>query len=113
MWGSEPELKGALKRVGQTLQEAMAHTPGIVAGMGRSSNEAERSFRRYHPRVDRMGCFMSEKGCGNFHGLWRVYVHSEPSQKRKERKRHYGYPGLAPLEIAQAEIASWLDALEI
>jgi hypothetical protein len=115
VWGSEPELKGALKRVGQTLKEAMVHTQGVVAGMGRSSNEAERALRRYHQRVDRMGCFMSEEGCDNFNGLWMVYVNFEPYQKRKERKRHYCYPGWAPLEIAQAQMAelTWLDVLEI
>jgi len=103
-----------LKRVGQTLKEVMLHTQGLVAGVGRSSNEAERSFRRYHQRVDRMGCFMSEEGCDNFNGLW-VYVNFEPYQMRKERKRRYCYPGLAPLRIAQAQMAelTWLDVLEI
>jgi hypothetical protein len=75
----------------------------------------ERFFRRYKQRVTRMGCFMSPGGCDNFNAAWAVYINMEPYQVRRERKKHYRYPGLCPLEVGGASIQglTWLDLLEV
>jgi hypothetical protein len=114
-WGAASTLQGALALIEKTLTEAMLHTKGIVQGMGRTSNVAERFFRRYKQRVARMGCFMSPGGCDNFNAAWAVYINMEPYQVRRERKKHYRYPGLCPLEVGGASIQglTWLDLLEV
>ena len=114
-WKSAVELGEALARIEKTLAEAMTHTLGIVEGIGRTSNVAERFFRRYKQRVRRMGCFMSFGGCDNFDALWEVYINFEPYQVRKQRKKRYRYPGLCPLEVRRAQIqgVTWLDAVGI
>lgn len=99
-WKSAIELGEALALIEKTLTEAMTYTLGIVEGIGRTSNVAERFFRRYKQRVRRMGCFMSFGGCDNFNAAWEVYINFEPYQVRKERKKHYRYPGLCPLEAS-------------
>ena len=114
-WGKVLDLQGVLALIEKTLAEAMTHTLGIVEGMGRTSNVAERFFRRYKQRVARMGCFMSDGGCDNFNAVWEVYINFEPYQVRKERKKRYRYPGLCPLEVGGAQIqgVTWLDAVGI
>ena len=114
-WKSVVELADALGLIEKTLAEAMTHTLGIVEGMGRTSNVAERFFRRYKQRVRRMGCFMSLGGCDNFNAVWEVYINLEPYQVRKEIKKRYRYPGLCPLEVGSAQIQgiTWLDAVGI
>jgi len=112
---SAVELGEALALIEKTLAEAMTHTLGIVEGIGRTSNVAERFFRRYKQRVRRMGCFMSFGGCDNFNAVWEVYINFEPYQVRRERKKQYRYPGLCPLEVGEAQIqgVTWLDAVGI
>ena len=97
------------------IQEGEVCTLGIVEGMGRTSNVAEGFFRRYKQRVARMGCFMSDGGCGNSNAVWEMYINFEPYQVRKERKKHYRYPGLCPLEVGEAQIqgVTWLEAVGI
>jgi len=114
-WKSALELREALALMEKTLTEAMTHTLGIVEGIGRTSNVAERFFRRYKQRVRRMGCFMSLGGCDNFNAVWEVYINFEPYQMRKERKKRYRYPGLCPLEVGgvQTQGVTWLDAVGI
>ena len=114
-WKSVAELGEALALIEKTLAEAMTHTLGIVEGIGRTSNVAERFFRRYKQRVRRMGCFMSFGGCDNFNAVWEVYINFEPYQVRKERKKHYRYPGLCPFEVGGVKIqeVTWLDAVGI
>lgn len=114
-WGAVSALQGVLTLIEKTLTEAMLHTKGIVKGMGRTSNVAERFFRRYKQRLARMGCFMSPDGCDNFNAAWAVYINMEPYQVRRERKKHYRYPGRCPLEVGGALIQglTWLDLLEI
>jgi len=114
-WGAIGVLQEVLALIERTLTEAMLHTKGLVKGMGRTSNVAERFFRRYKQRVARMGCFMSPGGCDNFNAAWMVYIDMEPYQVRRERKKHYRYPGLCPLEVGEASIQglTWLDLLEV
>lgn len=114
-WGKVLDLEEVLALVEKTLAEAMVHTLGIVEGMGRTSNVAERFFRRYKQRTRRMGCFMSNGGCDNFNAVWEVYINFEPYQMRRERKKRYRYPGRCPLEVGEAQIqgVTWLDAVGI
>ena len=39
----------------------------------------------------------------------------EPAQRRKEKKKHYAYPGRRPLEVAWCAVTglSWLDAVGV
>jgi len=114
-WGAVTTLQEGLALIEKTLTEAMLHTKGVVEGMGRTSNVAERFFRRYKQRLARMGCFMSPGGCDNFNAVWMVYIDMEPYQVRREQKKPYRYPGRCPLEIGGAPIQglTWLDLLEI
>ena len=114
-WKWAAELGEAVGLMEKTLAEAMTHTLGIVEALGRTSNVAERFFRRYKQRVRRMGCFMSLGGCDHFNAVWEVYINFEPYQVRKEIKRRYRYPGLCPLEVGGAHIqgVTWLDAVGI
>ena len=114
-WKSVAKLGEALALIEKTLAEAMTHTLGIVEGIGRTSNVAERFFRRYKQRVRRMGCLMSFGGCDNFNAVWEVYINFEPYQVRKERKKHYRYSGLCPFEVGGVKIqeVTWLDAVGI
>lgn len=114
-WGAVGGLQEVFALIEGTLQEALLHTQGVVEGMGRTSNVAERFFRQYKQRVARMGCFMSPSGCDNFNAAWMVYSDMEPYQVRRERKKHYRYPGHSPLEVGGAPVAglTWLDLLEV
>jgi len=114
-WGTVSALQEMLTLIGKSLTEAMLHTEGLVEGMGRTSNVAERFFRQYKQRVARMGCFMSPWGCDNFNAAWAVYINMEPYQVRQERRKYYRYPGRCPLEVGGAPIQglTWLDMLEI
>jgi transposase-like protein len=113
-FGGVQALQDTLRTIRRTLREAMAHTrdPTFTE---RTSTVAERFFRGYKGRTKRMGCFMSLPGCDHFTAAWQVYAAFQPCQLRKERKRHYCYPGQSPLQIAQADVGclSWLDALQI
>lgn len=114
-WGQVLDLEEALALIEKTLAEAMTHTLGMVEGIGRTSNVAERFFRRYKQRVRRMGCFMSLGGCDHFNAVWEVYSNFEPYQMRQERKKHYRYPGLCPFEVGgvKTQGVTWLDAVGI
>jgi hypothetical protein len=113
-WGREGELESVLELVRSTLQAALVHTEGMVKGVGRTSNVAERFFRKYKGRVKRMGCFGSKAGCDHFNAAWEVYINFESHQLRKERKK-YRHPGLYPLEAGGVSLEgmTWLDALEV
>lgn len=114
-WGALEGLQEVLLLIEKTLTEALTHTLGIVEGMGRTSNVAERFFRRYKQRIARMGCFMSLGGCDQFNAAWEVYINLEPYQIRKERRKRYRYPGLCPFQVGGALIQgiTWLDAIGI
>jgi hypothetical protein len=47
--------------------------------------------------------------------LWAIYHNFEPTQRRKENKRHYRHPGQSPLQAAGLSPGkiSYLDALVI
>jgi len=113
-FGHSAQLKDTLRTIRRSLREAMAHTRDPTFSE-RTSNVAERFFRGFKGRVRRMGCFMSLPGCDRFIAAWQVYAAFQPSQARRERKRHYRFPGQSPLQIAQAPVEglSWLDALQI
>nr|MBC7244188.1 transposase [Chloroflexota bacterium] len=115
VWSHVPSLQPAIQLIGKALEEALLHTSQVVDGMGRTSNVAERFFRRYRQRVRRMGCFMSNGGCDAFNLLWLTYINLEPYQLRREQKRTYRYPGLCPLQVAatDTQAVTWLDALGI
>lgn len=89
----------------------MLYTKGTAKGMSCTSNVAARLLRRYKQRLTRMGCFMSPDGCDNFNATWVEYISMEPYQVRRERKKHYHYPGRCPLEVGGALIRglTWLD----
>jgi hypothetical protein len=114
-WGVLSHFQEALGLIEKTLEEAMTHTLGIVEGMGRTSNVAERFIRRYKQRIARMGCFMSFGGCDHFNAAWEVYINFEPYQVRQERKKRYRYPGLCPFQVGGVDTRgiTWLDAIGV
>jgi len=115
LWSHVPQLQPVIQLIGKTLEEALLHTSQVIDGMGRTSNVAERFFRRYRQRVRRMCCFMSNGGCDAFNLLWLMYINLEPYQLRREQKRHYRHPGLCPLQVAgtDTQAVTWLDAVGI
>jgi len=115
LWSHYSPLQPVLHIIRQSLQEALLHTSRVIDGMGRTSNVAERFFRRYKQRVRRMGCFMSTGGCDAFNLLWHIYINLEPYQLRHEQKRLYRHPGLCPFQVANADTQgiAWLDAVGV
>ena len=113
--GEIPALAEVLRTVRRTLPELWGIVEAGLAVGERTSNVAERFFRRLKQRTRRMGCFMSEGGADHFLAAWLVYANCEPYQVRKERKRVYRHPGQSPLEVGGAEMLgySWLDLLEV
>ena len=114
-FGQIPALIDVLRKVRRTLPELWSSVEADVSVIERTSNVAERFFRRLKQRLRRMGNFMSDTGADHFLEAWLVYINCEPYQVRRERKRRYYYPGLSPLAIGQADCGdySWLDLLEI
>ena len=47
--------------------------------------------------------------------VWEATLNFQRYQQRKERLRHYKYPGLCPLEVAavMVQAVTWLDALAV
>jgi len=115
LWSHVPSLQPVLQLISKSLEEALLHTSQVVEGMGRTSNVAERFFRRYRQRTRRLGSFMSNGGCDAFNFLWHIYINLEPYQLRREQKRHYRHPGLCPLQVAGTDTyaVTWLDAVGI
>jgi hypothetical protein len=114
-WYEEEILRPAIHIVLFTFDEAMAHLRYASTGVGRTVNLLEWLWHRYKWRLGPLQCFMSDEGCDNFNALWEVYYNWEPAQKRKEKKKHYAYPGRSPLEVAGCEVRglSWLDAVGV
>jgi len=114
-FGHLPALQGGLRTLRHTLPELWGLVEAGLPASERTSNIAERFFRRFKQRTRRMGNFMSEPGADKFMAAWLVYVNCEAYQWRRERKRHYRYPGQSPLSIGQADLhgCGWLDVLEI
>jgi len=114
-FGHLPALQGVLRTLRRTLPELWGLAEAGLPLSERTNNIAERFFRRFKQRTRRMGNFMSEAGADKFMVAWLVYVNCEPYQLRRERKRHYRYPGQSPLSIGQADLQGccWLDLLEI
>jgi len=115
VYGTQAIAQEAVRLVQETFEQAMAHLTAGVAGVGRTSCVCEWVWRYYKERVRQMGGFMSTDGCDNFNAVWELALNFRPYQQRKERLRHYLYPGLCPLEVAgvMVEGVTWLDALEV
>jgi hypothetical protein len=114
-YGAEPIAQEAVHLVQETFEQAMTHLTAGLAGVGRTSCVCEWVWRYYKERVRQMGGFMSTDGCDNFNAVWDVALNFRRYQRRKERLRHYLYPGLCPLEVAGAVVhgVTWLDALAV
>jgi len=114
-YGAEPVAQEAVHLVQETFEQAMTHLTAGLAGVGRTSCVCEWVWRYYKERVRQMGGFMSTGGCDNFNAIWDVALNFRRYQRRKERLRHYLYPGLCPLEVAGVVVqgVTWLDALAI
>lgn len=112
-WRDYPSLHPTFDFISRTLPEAMTHTIRPITNMGRTSNVAERFYRRYKQRIQPMGCFMSTDGCDRFNACWQVYINFEKSQLRTERKKKYRYPGRSPIEVTGLDLhdLNWLDII--
>lgn len=115
VYGAEPIAQDAVRVVQETFEQAMTHLTAGMSGLGRTSCVCEWVWRYYKERVRQMGGFMSTDGCDNFNALWAVALNFRRYQRRKERLRHYLYPGLCPLEVAGVMVqdVTWLDALAV
>ncbi len=123
MYGKDPLASKTVWLVHTTFKEATLYLKGVVPDLARTNGVAEWVWRFYKRRMRLVQCFMSEAGCDNFLALYELYLNFHRYQVRKERKRHYPYPGHCPLEIGGASIeadidgrrvvASWMDALAI
>jgi hypothetical protein len=114
-YGAEPIAQEAVHLVQETFEQAMTHLSAGMAGVGRTSCVCEWVWRYYKERIRQMGGFMSTDGCDHFNALWELALNFRRYQRRKERLRHYKYPGLCPLEVAGVMVdgVTWLDALEV
>jgi hypothetical protein len=115
VYGTEAIAQEAVQLVQETFTQAMTHLSAGLAGVSRTSCVCEWVWRYYKERVRQMGCFMSTGGCDNFNAVWDVALNFRRYQRRKERLRHYLYPGLCPLEVAGVMVhdVTWLDALAV
>jgi len=115
VYGAEPIAQEAVRLVQDTFEQAMTHLSAGLSGVGRTSCVCEWVWRYYKERVRQMGGFMSTDGCDNFNAVWDVALNFQRYQRRKERLRHYKYPGLCPLEVAGVMVhdVTWLDALAV
>jgi transposase-like protein len=112
-WRDFPALHPTFDFISRTLPEAMTHTTRPITNMDRTSNVAERFYRRYKQRIQRMGCFMSLDGCDHFNACWQIYINFEKFQKRQERQKKYRYPGRSPMDVTGIELhdLTWLDII--
>jgi len=115
VYGAEPIAQEAVRVVQDTFEQAMTHLTAGLAGVGRTSCVCEWVWRYYKERVRQMGGFMSTDGCDHFNAIWELALNFRRYQRRKERLRHYKYPGLCPLEVAGVVVqdVTWLDALAV
>lgn len=115
IYGAEPIAQEAVRLVENTFEQAMTHLSAGLPGLGRTSCVCEWVWRYYKERVRQMGGFMSTGGCDNFNAVWELALNFRRYQRRKERLRHYLYPGLCPLEVAGVMVqdVAWLDALAV
>jgi len=97
----------------QHLRAALLHTVEGYAGLGRVGPEWR--WRDYRQRVSRGRNHGSEQRQERAALLWSIYHNFTPAQRRKERKRHYRYPGQSPLAVAGVppDGGSYLDALQV
>ena len=119
----DPLAQPILRFVRTNFGAATDHLKGASDGMARTSGVVEWLWRRFKRRMHLIQVFMAPAGADNFLALFELAVNFHHSQLRKERKRHYPYPGQCPLEIAgqtlaikvngRPRAASWLDALAI
>jgi transposase-like protein len=115
VYGTEPIAQEAVRVVQETFEHAMTHLTAGLPGVGRTSCVCEWVWRYYKERVRQMGGFMSTAGCDHFNAIWELALNFRRYQRRKERLRHYKYPGLCPLEVAGVMVqdVTWLDALAV
>jgi hypothetical protein len=115
VYGTQAIAAEAVALVQETFAQAMTHLSAGLAGVGRTSCVCEWVWRYYKERLRQMGGFMSTDGCDNFNAVWELALNFRRYQRRKERLRHYLYPGLCPLEVAGVMVrgVTWLDALAV
>lgn len=122
-YGQDPLAQSVIRLVRSTFRYAIYHLKGAADGLGRTTGVVECLWLRFKRRMRLIQVFMGDDSPERFLALFELYTNFHRYQVRKERKRHYPYPGRCPLEIAgkpltvQAngyEVATtWLDALAI
>ena len=122
-YGGDPLAREVVRLVRATFREATYHLKGIVPGLARTTGVVEWVWRRFKRRMHLIQVFMGDDGPDRFLALYELYVNFHRYQRRQERKRHYRYGGMCPLEIAGGSlvvevegrrlVGSWLDALGI
>jgi hypothetical protein len=122
-YGRDPLARSVVALVRATFSEATYHLKGAAPELARTTGVVEWLWRRFKRRMRLIQVFMGADGPDRFGALFELYVNFHRYQIRRERKRHYPYPGMCPLEIAgqtlqvavgdEHRVASWLDALEI
>jgi len=123
MYGQDPLTRSVVRIVRTSFREATYHLKGAAEGLGRTSGVVEWLWRRFKRRMRLIQVFMGEESPERFLALFELYTNFHRYQLRRERKRHYPYAGLCPLEIAGKTLdvhadgyqvtATWLDALAI
>lgn len=110
---AHPQGQGLWQVLNQRLIEICVHTMADHQGLGRVSPEW--MWRDYRLRLSR-GRNHGSAECLRRSGLvFSIYRNFTPAQRRRERRRHYRYPGQSALEVAGVEMhrCSYLDALEV
>lgn len=122
-YGEDPLTQPVVRLVCRSFRDASYHLKGAVSGLARTSGVVEWLWRRFKRRMRLIQVFIGEDSPERFLALFELYVNFHRYQLRRERRRHYPYPGQCPLEIAGQHLeveangyqvaASWLDALAI
>ena len=102
-----------VRGIGDALDRALVHLCAYNRGLIRVAPEW--CWRDFRLRLSRGRNHGSDERLERAALFWAIYRNFTPAQKRSERKRHYRWPGLSPLEVAGAPPGevSYLDALAV
>ena len=110
---AHPQGAGLWKVLNERFIQLLTHLMDAHHGVGRVTPEW--CWRDFRLRLSRGRNHGSERRVRRAGLVFTIYRNFTPAQKRRERARHYRYPGKSALEVAGVapEGCSYLDALEV
>ena len=110
---AHPQGAGLWKVLNERFIQLLAHLLEACREVGRVT--AEWMWRDFRLRLSRGRNHGHERRVARAGLVFTIYRNFTPAQMRRERTRHYRYPGKSALEVAgmAPEGCSYLDALEV